>query len=76
LREIHKDSLLPLGVWLVRESVRAALKRKPMRSQDLREILMAVSSFLRIPMKHWEEISITLRDISRRQSLELYLADF
>lgn len=74
LREIHRDSLLPLGVWLVRESVRAALKRKPMRSQDLREVLSVVGSFLRIPMKHWEEISVTLRDISRRQSLEPYLS--
>ncbi len=74
LREIHNDSLLPLGVWLVRESVRAALKRKPMKSQDLKEILQRVSSFLNIPMKHWKEISITLRDISRRQSLDAYLS--
>jgi len=74
LREIHKDSLLPLGVWLVRESVRAALKRRPAKSQDLNEILKLVDSFLNIPLNQWEGISVILRDISKRQRLEPYLS--
>ncbi|RLG48059.1 MAG: hypothetical protein DRN92_01845 [Thermoproteota archaeon] len=74
LREIHRDSLLPLGVWLVRESVRAALKRRPEKFQDLKDALRLVSSFLNIPLKYWRGISVTLRDISRRQHLEPYLS--
>ncbi len=74
LREIHKDSLLPLGVWLVRESVRAALKGRPVKSRDLDDIMRLVGSFLSIPLKHWRRISITLRDISKRQRLETYLS--
>lgn len=74
LREIHKDSLLPLGVWMVRESVRAALRGRPIKAGDLNEILEVIGSFLRIPTEKWREISRILRDVSRRSSLETYLA--
>ncbi len=71
-REIHRDQLMPLGVWLVRESVRAALRNPPIRFQTLEEALREVGSFLKLPLKFWLRVSDTLFSY-RQETLAPYL---
>ena len=71
-REIHRDQLMPLGVWLVRESVRAALKSSPERFSTLEEALREAGSFLKLPLKFWLKVSDTLFSY-RQETLAPYL---
>lgn len=60
MREAHPGYIMPVGVWNVRESVRAAYKTKPMKFGSLQEALDYSSTKLDIPMKKWIENSEVL----------------
>lgn len=53
LREIHPGYILPVGVWNVRESVRAMLKQKPAVFSTLGEALDYAMHTLSIPLGRW-----------------------
>jgi len=53
LREAHPGYILPVGVWNVRENVRAALKTKPRTFSTLKDALDYSAEKLDIPMKRW-----------------------
>ena len=44
LREVHPGEILPLGVWNVREHVRAALQTAPVHLSSIAELLTVVGS--------------------------------
>ena len=73
LRESYPEHILPVGVWHVRESVRAALKQKPIIFSDLRETLDYVFSRLKISSDIWMKTSSLLRFILRQRKLDDYL---
>lgn len=52
-REIYPGFDLPVGVWFVRENVRAMFKSKPQRFDDLDEALAYMASALRLPLDVW-----------------------
>jgi len=52
-REVGKGYAIPLGVWQVRENMRAALRQQPRRFSDLKMALRFVSRRLTIPMQHY-----------------------
>ncbi len=71
-REIHRDQLMPLGVWLVRESVRAALRRRPVKFDTVEEALEEASRHLSLPLSFWVRVSETL-GAGRQETLSRYL---
>jgi hypothetical protein len=51
-----------VGVWNVRENVRAALRSQPKKFATLREALLHVSSIMDIPVSRWIKNSAVLKD--------------
>ncbi len=72
LREAHPGYILPVGVWNVRENVRAALRNKPRTFDALKETLKYISSKLDIPMKRW----ITNSGVLKHRLYQRKLEDF
>jgi len=61
LREAQPSYILPVGVWHVRENVRAALRDGPAEAETFEEVLAAISAFFHIPLKRWLSASALLR---------------
>ncbi len=61
LREIHPGYLLAVGVWNVRESIRAALKTAPKKFDSLHSALGYAFSLLSIDRKNWVQASALLQ---------------
>jgi hypothetical protein len=61
LREAHPGYIMPVGVWNVRENVRAAVRSKPKRFNTLKEALGYVQTRLDIPLSTWVENSWMLK---------------
>lgn len=61
LREIHPGYILPVGVWNVRESVRAALRTTPRTFDNFNSSLQFAMSQLTIPLKKWMASSTLLK---------------
>jgi hypothetical protein len=62
MREAHPGYILPVGVWNVRENVRAALRTTPKRFPTLREALTHISTIMDIPVSRWIKNSAVLKD--------------
>lgn len=61
LREIHPGYILPVGVWLTRQSVREMLKGRPQKFDNLQAALNHAMTKLTIPLKKWVETSELLK---------------
>ncbi len=70
LREIHPTQLMPLGVWNVREHVRAAFRQRPERLSDWSEVLRRVGTFFEIPVARWVRQSHLLRETHYQRRLD------
>ena len=77
VREIMPEFPLPLGVWFVRENIRAMLRKPPMVFDDLKTCLVYLKGFLTVPISKWMCESSILRDhvIQRRMDEYLRKAD-
>lgn len=73
LREVHPGELLPLGVWNVREHVRAALAQPPERLASLEELHATIAATFAIPLDRWQRQSSLLHDARTQRRLEEYL---
>jgi hypothetical protein len=63
-REIHPGYIMPVGVWHTRESIRAAVKKQPMKFNDLKEALNYISTKLEIPLRDWVRNSSLLKSFA------------
>lgn len=70
LREVHPGEILPLGVWNVREHVRAALERPYEPVGSLAELLARASETFAIPLSHWLSQSALLHEARTQRKLE------
>ena len=70
LREVHPGEVLPLGVWNVREHVRAGLKTPPARLPSLEALNAAISEYFAIPLPRWLAASAVLREARTQRRLE------
>ena len=52
-REVYEGYTIPLGVWVVRETVRNAFKNKPKRFEDLKSALNYINLKLKLPLKEY-----------------------
>jgi DNA repair protein NreA len=73
LREVHPGEILPLGVWNVREHVRAALQRAPERLGGLDELLERIGSAFAIPLSRWLTASAVLHEARTQRRLDAWL---
>ena len=70
MREAHPGYILPVGVWNVRENVRAALKTPPHKSPTLKGALTHISAMMDIPMSRWIKSSAVLKDALYQRRIE------
>ncbi len=74
LREIYPGFNLPIGVWFVRENLRALLKSKPILvTSDFREVLELIDRETKLGVKKWVEKSYLLRKILYYKSILEYI---
>jgi hypothetical protein len=52
-REAHSGYIMPVGVWNVREAVRAAIKKQPLKFDTLHMALAHAAERLAIPIQRW-----------------------
>lgn len=71
-REAHPGYVMPVGVWNVRENVRAALKTKPYKFDSLENALKFVDKVMDIPRKTWLQHSGVLRDYMTQRRIDDY----
>ena len=72
-REAHSGYIMPVGVWNVRENVRAAVGREPKKFSTLSKALEHISKKMDIPMKRWIKTSGVLKDVLYQRRLEDFL---
>ncbi|UCE39525.1 MAG: hypothetical protein JSW00_02565 [Thermoplasmata archaeon] len=70
LREAHPGYILPVGVWNVRENVRAALRNKPRKFNTIKETMNYISSKMDIPIARWIKNSAVLKHRLYQRKLE------
>ncbi len=75
LREIRPGYILPVGVWNVRESVRAALKTKPFIFDTFGQALGFACEKLAIPVKTWTKSSMLIRNELIQRRLNQYFTN-
>ncbi|MFQ6135131.1 MAG: Nre family DNA repair protein [Nitrososphaerales archaeon] len=73
LREIHPGYILPVGVWNVRESVRTALRSRPVRFDTFDAAIKYACSNLTIPLENWMETSTLLKQAFFQKKISDYL---
>jgi DNA repair protein NreA len=73
LREVHPGEILPLGVWNVREHVRAALQEPPVRLASMGELLGLIRSTFAIPLARWLLQSAVLHEARTQRKLDDWL---
>jgi hypothetical protein len=73
IREIYEGFFLPIGVWFVRESVRALFRSRPERYDSLGEVLERLGRSTRLPLGVWLEKSALLGRMLRQERLEVWL---
>ncbi len=73
LREVHPGEILPLGVWNVREYVRAAMARPPERCASLAELGEVIRSTFAIPLERWLAASAVLHEARTQRRLDDWL---
>jgi DNA repair protein NreA len=73
LREVHPGEILPVGVWNVREYVRAAMERPPERVASLAELSRTIASTFAIPLPRWLLASAVLHEARTQRRLDDWL---
>lgn len=75
VREIRPGYILPVGVWNVRESVRAALRTRPVICDSFTQALEFACKDLAIPVKTWTRSSVLIRNELLQRRLNQYFAN-
>jgi DNA repair protein NreA len=70
LREVHPGEILPLGVWNVREHVRAALVQPPEKVASLAELVDRIQRSFAIPLPRWLAASALLHEARTQRRLD------
>jgi hypothetical protein len=60
-REVHEGYVVPLGVWVVRETARNAFKSQPLKFATMTEAIKHIDSKLRIPVTEYTKQSRILK---------------
>ncbi len=71
-REIYPGFNLPIGVWYVRENLRALFRGKPKRFSSLEELLRDIKDLTKVPLNVWVRRSAILSKLLRNRRLDEY----
>jgi len=74
LREVHPGEILPLGVWNVREHVRAALTQPPEKVASLPAMIAQIGATFAIPLPRWLTASALIHEARTQRRLDDWLA--
>ncbi len=69
-REVRPGYIMPLGVWVIRETVRAALKGKPQVFEEVNEALEYVKMNLKVEWDYWRAKSRLLELLIKQRTLK------
>ncbi|MBE6528607.1 MAG: hypothetical protein E7Z64_05545 [Thermoplasmata archaeon] len=69
-REVHPGYDIPLGVWNIRENVRAALRTKPYTAESLQPMWDQINSFMYLKKERWLHNSDILKDYLTQRRIE------
>ncbi len=69
IREVHPQYDTPMGVWVIRETIRGALKNKPAKFDTLGEALTHMKSKLKLPFERYKKESRLLSNIRHQRTL-------
>ncbi|MCD6503383.1 MAG: hypothetical protein J7K58_04055 [Euryarchaeota archaeon] len=69
LREAHPGYKVPVGVWNVRESVRNALRQRPVKLDSINDVLEFISNKMIVPIKIWIKQSTLLKKVLTQRTL-------
>jgi hypothetical protein len=72
-REAHPGYVMPVGVWNVRENVRAALKTTPHGFETLSTALQHIVSRMDISLERWISSSAVLIDMMTQRRIDDYV---
>ena len=72
MREAHPGYIMPVGVWNVRENVRAALRTEPLHFENLDSALTCVEGMMDIKRDTWIRNSDIMRDWIVQRRIEDY----
>jgi hypothetical protein len=72
LRESRPGYIMPVGVWNVREHVRAAYRTKPLTFPTLKDALDRIAGQMQIPLHEWVDGSRILREKFLQRRLTEY----
>jgi len=73
MREIHPSFITPLGVWINRECVREALRRRPVKFNTLDEAIAYIDSRFAIGVNEWIKTSVLFKDALYQEKITKYL---
>ena len=69
-REIHPGYDIPLGVWNIRENVRAALRTQPYMAESLEGLWPQINAFMDLKKDRWLKNSEILKDYLIQRRIE------
>jgi len=69
-REIHPGYDIPLGVWNIRENVRAALRTQPIMAETLDALWPHIDAYMDLKKMRWLKNSEILRDYLIQRRIE------
>lgn len=69
-REVHPGYDIPLGVWNIRENVRAALRTQPYTSESLEGLWPQINAFMDLKKERWLHNSEILKDYLIQRRIE------
>jgi len=72
LREITPDYWAPLGVWVVREGMRSALRNPPTNFESLDAAILDLASRINTPKAEWIQKATMLSDFCFQTTLDFF----
>jgi DNA repair protein NreA len=72
LREIHPGYIMPVGVWNVRESLRALLRTRFEQFDSMESALNYATTILEIPKRSWIKTSALLQKAYFQRKISEY----
>ena len=69
IREIYPGFILPIGVWFVRENIRAMFNQKPKVFHDIRDVIDYLSKLTQIDFNVWLNKSVLLRRLIKEERI-------
>jgi len=73
MREIYPSFITPLGVWINRESVREALRRRPVKFDSLDDAINHIGKRFSIGIDEWIRTSVLLKESLYQEKLTKYI---